>query len=43
MAFAGIAFAAGFTVAQTLMQSGREPQFENSEVKAWKSLVLPNL
>lgn len=36
------AFAAGFTLAQTVAQTGREPQFENSEVKVWKSLVLPN-
>jgi quercetin dioxygenase-like cupin family protein len=42
LALAGVAFAAGFTVAQTMTQTGREPQFENSEVKVWKSLVLPN-
>lgn len=41
-ALAGIAFAAGFMVAQTMTQTGREPQFENAEVKVWKSLVLPN-
>ena len=39
---AGIAFIAGFAVAQTLTQTGREPQFENSEVKVWKSFVLPS-
>ncbi len=37
-----LAFAAGFAVAQTAAQTGREAQFENSEVKVWKSLVLPN-
>jgi hypothetical protein len=36
------AFAAGFAVAQTMAKTGREPQFENSEVKVWKSVVLPN-
>jgi len=35
------AFAAGFAVAQTT-GAGREPQFENPEVKVWKSTVLPN-
>ena len=39
---AGLAFASGFTAAQTMNQTGREAQFENSEVKVWKSLVLPN-
>ena len=39
---AAVAFTAGFAVAQTMTQTGREPQFENSEVKVWKSLVLPN-
>ena len=41
-AAATIAFIAGFSVAQTKTQTGREPQFENAEVKVWKSLVLPN-
>jgi quercetin dioxygenase-like cupin family protein len=41
-ALAGLAFAAGFAVAETLAQTGRETQFENSAVKVWKSLVLPN-
>jgi len=36
-----IAFAAGLAVAQTTTQTGREPQFENAEVKVWKSVVLP--
>jgi hypothetical protein len=38
----GAAFAAGFALSQTQNQTGREPQFENSEVKVWKSTVLPN-
>jgi beta-alanine degradation protein BauB len=42
LTLAGLAFASGFTATQTMNQSGREPQFENSEVKVWKSLVLPN-
>ena len=37
-----LAFAAGFTAAQTTKGTGREPQFENAEVKVWKSVVLPN-
>ena len=36
------AFAGGFAVAQGVGQSGREPQFDNSEVKVWKSVVMPN-
>ena len=36
------AFASGVAVSQTLAQTGREPQFENGDVKVWKSLVLPN-
>jgi quercetin dioxygenase-like cupin family protein len=36
------AFAAGFVLAQGRAQTGREPQFENADVKVWKSLVLPN-
>ena len=36
------AFIAGWVVAGTLPKTGREPQFENAEVKVWKSLVLPN-
>ena len=36
------AFAAGMAVAQKPTQTGREPQFENAEVKVWKSVVLPN-
>ena len=36
------AFAAGLVAAQTAQQTGRLPQFENSDVKVWKSTVLPN-
>lgn len=36
-----VAFVAGFAAAQS-SQTGREPQFENAEVKVWKSLILPN-
>jgi hypothetical protein len=39
---AGLAFSAGFALAQTITQTGREPQFENRAVKVWKSVVLPN-
>lgn len=38
----GLAFAAGFAAAQTTHRTGREPQFENADVKVWKSVVLPN-
>jgi hypothetical protein len=38
----GLAFAAGFTAAQTMHGTSREPQFDNAEVKVWKSVVLPN-
>ena len=41
-ALVALAFAAGFAVAQTMTQTGREPLFENAEVKVWKSVVLPN-
>jgi hypothetical protein len=39
---AASAFAAGLAVAQVPTQTGREPQFENAEVRVWKSLVLPH-
>ena len=42
LTLAGLAFAAGFVLAKTVTQTGREPQFENGAVKVWKSLVLPN-
>jgi hypothetical protein len=34
-------FAAGVAVGQQANQSRREPQFENSEVQVWKSIVMP--
>ena len=37
-----IAFIAGFALAQTAPQTGREALFDNAEVKVWKSVVLPN-
>lgn len=36
------AFAAGFTVAQGTRATGRESQFDNADVKVWKSTILPN-
>jgi hypothetical protein len=41
-ALAVTTFIAGFALAQTAAQTGRTPQFDNAEVKVWKSLVLPN-
>jgi quercetin dioxygenase-like cupin family protein len=35
-------FAAGLAAAQGGAQTAREPQFENAQVKVWKSLVLPH-
>lgn len=37
----GAVFSAGVVVGQT-GASRREPQFENSEVKVWKSIIMPN-
>ena len=37
-----LGFGAGLAFAQTQVQTGREPQFENAEVKVWKSVVLPH-
>ena len=34
-------FAAGVAVGQQNAASRREPQFENSEVMVWKSIVMP--
>lgn len=40
---AGTVFAAGVAVGQQqAAASRREPQFENSEVRVWKSIILPN-
>lgn len=40
----GAVFAAGMVVGAQQQASGsrREPQFENSELKVWKSIVMPN-
>jgi quercetin dioxygenase-like cupin family protein len=34
-------FAAGIAVGQQASPSRREPQFENSEVQVWKSIISP--
>jgi hypothetical protein len=36
------AFTAGLALGQAGSQSGRSPQFDNAEVKVWKSVVLPH-
>ena len=44
IAIAGVVasvFAAGVAVGQQGAASRREPQFENSEVMVWKSIVMP--
>jgi beta-alanine degradation protein BauB len=35
-------FTAGVVVGQQQGTSRREPQFENSEVRVWKSIIMPN-
>ncbi|MEP6783694.1 MAG: hypothetical protein ABI983_08490 [Acidobacteriota bacterium] len=42
LSFVGVVFAAGVAVGQQGAASRREPQFENSEVMVWKSIVMPN-
>ena len=42
VAVIGSVFAAGVAVGQQNAASRREPQFENSEVMVWKSIVQPN-
>ena len=37
-----LAFAAGFTVAQGTHATAREPQFDNADVKVWKSVIEPS-
>lgn len=37
-----LAFGAGFAFAQVGSKTGRETQFDNAEVKVWKSVILPN-
>ena len=41
VALAGVVFVAGVAVGQQASTSRREPQFENSEVQVWKSIVSP--
>ncbi len=38
----GTVFAAGVAIGQQNAASRREPQFENTEVQVWKSIVMPN-
>ena len=38
---AGAVFAAGVAVGQQASTSRREPQFDNSEVQVWKSIIYP--
>jgi hypothetical protein len=42
MTVVGAVFAAGVVVGQQAGASRREPQFENSEVQVWKSIVMPS-
>jgi hypothetical protein len=42
IAIVGSVFAAGVAVGQQAATSRREPQFENSEVQVWKSIVMPS-
>ena len=39
---AAAALAASLAMADPAPQTGREPQFDNAEVKVWKSVILPN-
>ena len=41
VAVIGSVFAAGVAVGQQASPSRREPQFENSEVQVWKSIISP--
>jgi beta-alanine degradation protein BauB len=41
VALVGSVFAAGIAVGQQAATSRREPQFENSEVQVWKSIIQP--
>jgi beta-alanine degradation protein BauB len=41
LALVVLVFAAGIAVGQQNSSSRREPQFENSEVRVWKSIVAP--
>jgi quercetin dioxygenase-like cupin family protein len=41
LAITATVFAAGVAIGQQTATSRREPQFENSEVQVWKSIILP--
>jgi len=41
VAVIGTVFAAGIAVGQQASLTRREPQFENSEVQVWKSIINP--
>jgi quercetin dioxygenase-like cupin family protein len=41
IAVIGSVFAGGVAVGQQNATSRREPQFENSEVQVWKSIIMP--
>ena len=42
VAIIGSVFVTGVAVGQQQAASRREPQFENSEVRVWKSIIMPN-
>lgn len=42
LAIALMSFGAGLAFAQSAAQTGRTPQFENADVKVWKSVIAPN-
>lgn len=42
VAIAVASFGAGLAVAQVAAATGRTPQFENTDVKVWKSVIAPN-
>jgi hypothetical protein len=42
LAIALVSFGAGLAFAQSAAQTGRTPQFENGDVKVWKSVIAPN-
>ena len=37
-----VSFGAGLAFAQSAAQTARTPQFENADVKVWKSVIAPN-
>ncbi len=41
VALIGAVFATGVAIGQQASTSRREPQFENSEVQVWKSIISP--